>query len=261
METSYHKRYLAGELAKRCEKNQRYSLRSFAKSLEIDAATLSRILAGKKPLTLKTAAKIVERLPLTPSEQKKFLESAAEAYKSREIRRSGASTKELLEERVIESLPADVHKVIADWYHGAIMEMTFVENFNKDPRWISKSLGISHTEAKLAIERLLNLKMLKVVSGKLQKAAPSVFIKYKNATSSALKTYLMQTTSKSLESLENDSYDKRAMLGMTLPIDPDRIDEAKELIQEFSVEFTKHMTKGKKKKVYHLQVGFFPLQK
>ncbi len=45
--TSYFRDLLSAELARRCRRNSRYSLRAFAKALVVDVATLSRVLAGK----------------------------------------------------------------------------------------------------------------------------------------------------------------------------------------------------------------------
>jgi plasmid maintenance system antidote protein VapI len=51
------------------------SLRTFAKLIDIDAGTLSRILNRKRFLTLKTASKIIRSLNLTKDETNVILSS------------------------------------------------------------------------------------------------------------------------------------------------------------------------------------------
>src|SRR3984957_9168996 len=49
---------LQRELLLRCERNPQYSLRSFAKSLQIDPSTLSQILRGKRSITASLLQKL-----------------------------------------------------------------------------------------------------------------------------------------------------------------------------------------------------------
>lgn len=60
-------------LEKRCEKNSRYSLRSFARDLEISPQTLSRILRQKRGLSYEMGVKISQKLPLSEQELIVFL--------------------------------------------------------------------------------------------------------------------------------------------------------------------------------------------
>src|SRR5947209_9956192 len=52
------------ELARRCAKNPRYSLRAFARSLEIDHATLSQLLRGRRQVTRAAILRLGRRLGL-----------------------------------------------------------------------------------------------------------------------------------------------------------------------------------------------------
>src|SRR5689334_22299599 len=55
---------LRSELAKRCEKNERYSLRAFARDLDIEHATLSQLLRGQRELTAATVDRLARQLGL-----------------------------------------------------------------------------------------------------------------------------------------------------------------------------------------------------
>ncbi len=65
--------YLQQELERRCQKNPRYSLRSFAKFLEIDPSALSKILNGKRPLGKRLIRRFAYRLGLTQEETMEFI--------------------------------------------------------------------------------------------------------------------------------------------------------------------------------------------
>ena len=61
------------ELSRRIKQNPRYSLRSFAKALKVDAGNLSRCMNGKASLSLATANKLANGLNLSPVERSEFL--------------------------------------------------------------------------------------------------------------------------------------------------------------------------------------------
>jgi transcriptional regulator with XRE-family HTH domain len=56
---------LARELARRSARNQRYSLRAFARHLRVDHATLSQWLRGRRTITPRTVALLTPRLGAT----------------------------------------------------------------------------------------------------------------------------------------------------------------------------------------------------
>jgi transcriptional regulator with XRE-family HTH domain len=56
------RRLLTRELARRAARNERYSLRAFARHLRVDHATLSQWLRGRRPITPRTVARLAPRL-------------------------------------------------------------------------------------------------------------------------------------------------------------------------------------------------------
>ena len=48
-----------------------------------------------------------------------------------------------------QQLQMDTFRVISDWYHFGILELTYLKSFKSDPRWIAKALGITEIEAVL----------------------------------------------------------------------------------------------------------------
>ena len=51
-------------------------------------------------------------------------------------------------------------KIISDWYHYAILELTELKEFESDINWISQRLGISKIEAHMGIKRLKNIGLM-----------------------------------------------------------------------------------------------------
>jgi uncharacterized protein (TIGR02147 family) len=159
------------------------------------------------------------------------------------------------------NLGLEEFRIISEWYHAAILELTFSKDFKSEPRWIANALQISEMEAKLAIERLIKLELLEDDNGKLKKSDFNLDTKDKNKTSTFLKRRQKQILEKSKHSLENDPIDQRNHSALTVCIDPAMIPEAKERIQKFMWELGQLLVTGQPKRVYELSVNLFPLQK
>lgn len=69
---------LESEISSRKNKNSRYSIRAFARDLEIDASYLTKIRAGKSLLPVDLAAKIAKKLFLPKDKYSQFILSAAD---------------------------------------------------------------------------------------------------------------------------------------------------------------------------------------
>src|SRR5215217_8006129 len=99
---------LQEELAQRCARNPRYSLRAFARYLTLDHSTLSQLLRGRRRFTARTIERVGKRLSLSPVMITQFVErerGPAESWTSRELRQ----------------LSRDAALSLAEWHHHAIL--------------------------------------------------------------------------------------------------------------------------------------------
>lgn len=89
------RQFLEEELARRSQNYPRYSLRAFARHLEVDSSFLSKILNGKRTVTLRTIRMFGERLNLPPEELQHFGEVSRERKMKRKL------------ERLLEKMPTE----------------------------------------------------------------------------------------------------------------------------------------------------------
>jgi len=143
--------YLRSELARRLSSNPQYSLRSFALQLGINHSTLSQLLRGKRALTPRMIKTLGARLGLRPEE--------IEAFVARE-RQAG----ETVVSREIRFLTMETVALLSDGSHRAILEMTSMEGFVPDTRWIARALDLTVDEVNMALSRLTRLGLLEMVA-------------------------------------------------------------------------------------------------
>lgn len=144
---------LLEEFVKAQTRNPHYSMRAYAQKVGIAQSAISEILSGKRPITKKTAERILQGLEKDPNEILRLLDTSEQ----------GSSEK-------YRSVDMDVYHAIADWHYYAILSLAETKDFEGSPKWIAQRLGISERSATEAVDRLLRLDMLErdKKTGKLQ---------------------------------------------------------------------------------------------
>lgn len=99
--------YLMMIFNERKDKNPRYSLRAFARSLGVSSGQLSEILSGKRPLSHKLARRIAIALALTEEESQKLIFLVSQ--QSQFLEMAGPNARQLSDEE--KALMAIAHKL------------------------------------------------------------------------------------------------------------------------------------------------------
>jgi uncharacterized protein (TIGR02147 family) len=226
---------LQEEFLKRVRRNSRYSIRAFAKSLEMDHSTLAKLLRGERPLGNRARQKLQAKLGLGPDETR---------------------------ETDYAQLSLDTFTLIADWHHYAILELMRLENFRPDLKWIARTLGIPHAEVAAAVQRLERCKLLKVrADGSWRDLTGGTSTTTGNAfTASAFRKLQRQLLERAIHCLEEIPMEKRDNTNMMMAVDSDRLPQAKERIKKFRRELARFLSRGKKRdQLYNLSLALFPL--
>lgn len=244
---SYRNR-LMDELVLRQNRNPAYSLRSFARDLDISPATLCQTLSMKRSLSKASLLKVAEQLAFSPMETHSAL---------REI---SAKTEEATDESFT-TLSEDTFKMMSDWYYFAILSLAQAGRAKADAEWLANHFEITTIQAADAIERLLRLQLIEIKND---------FIVYdgrplkttNNVPSSAARQLQHQHLQLAKTSLERDRLDLRDMTSMTMAIDINKIPEAKEMVKKFRRKIAKFLEgDGKGEQVYVLALQLFPVSK
>lgn len=247
---------LLGELEKRCQANPRYSLRSFARYLGIEASHLSKILRGQRSVTERMLLRVAPKLGMSP----KDLDHYREVIRKQE-RRLGNSATALPNYNPVEM---DQFQIISDWYHFAILELVSMEGFVASPQWISRVLGINVNEASAAIDRLFRLGYLETQPDGSWKNRSGFNTTIGNDfTTAALRQMQRQILQMAIDALEAVPFDQRSQSAMTMAVDKDLLPRLKERITQFRRETDAFIQKNSKKldSVYHLSVSLYPVTK
>jgi uncharacterized protein (TIGR02147 family) len=232
--------------ADRCRRNPAYSLRAFSRSLGMDSSTVSAIMNGKRPLTIKSAKKIVSGLEiLNPVEAQNLIADTLVHEKDPVL--TG-----------YEQFSLEAAEAISFWQHFAILAVLEMKDFKATDRQISERLNIPLGIVWECLDRLSKLNLI-VKNEKGWKLTGKNMATPSDIPSAILREGHRQTIIKALDSLENDPVEVRDMSGITMSISKDRLPQAKKMIQTFRRKLSTYMEEGSRDAVYRLNIQLFPL--
>lgn len=241
------------EYLKRRQKNESYSIRAFSNYLKISPATVSHLLSGKRVPSIKFVTKLFAKLELTPSEKDAILSSLGK----KNVSAAPAS----FADYNYQTIALDSFKLLAEWYHYAIVEMTCTSGFKFDYAWIASRLGISVTEVRQAVERLTRLELLEEKDGTLVKAHDFFTNGDDVLTSSAHKQLQRHVLQKALDAIDTVSIEEKDISSITMAIDEKKIPAAKKMITKFRRDLCKFLENGDQTRVYNLGIQLYPISK
>lgn len=234
------------EFINRCRKNPSYSLRAFAKYLEIDQSFLSKILKGKRSITVRLAESIVPRLGLKQAQFNSLVQNST------------------VRKREFMKLSEDEFELLSEWHHFAILELLKIKNCSYEPKSMALRLGIHVEGVRDALERLHRLKFIRVHKDKIKLLSSNNTWANNERTSIARKKLQKALIEKSIVALEQIPFAERDNGSLTVAVNTQRMAEFKSKLKQVRKEladFFQPTTEKNMNEVYQLTISFFPISK
>jgi uncharacterized protein (TIGR02147 family) len=233
---------LRSELKARQELNSAYSLRSFARFLDISPATVSQVISEKRSLGRKSQERVLNKLGYK-----------GESFLNELPRKQPKTSSVKLED--------DIFELIGKWYYFAILSLSEVEGSRADSRWIASRLGITVTEANSAMTRLSRLKIIEIRDdGSFYQSSPAI-VTSDEVPSSAIQEYHKSILKLAQLKIEQVPVDKREFRSVTIAGNSKKIKKAKKIIKELKDMVVDSLETGSRDEVYQLSIQLFPLKK
>ncbi len=257
-----YQQFLNSEFEGRKFRNPSYSLRAFARDIGLAAPKLSEILRGKCGLSEASAKRLAKELALSEKESIIFINQVIASHGRSQIDRDKAN--ELLEtlkdQHSFDEIALDAFRIIADWYHFAILELTEVEDFQSKVSWIAKRLNLSSKTIKEAVDRLFDTGLLAKKSSGDWYQTEAILATPSGIPSSDIKNHHRQILAKAEEALIQVPISERDFSSITLAVPESHLEEIQKEIKEFRRNLAHKINKLENKdRVYCLSMQLFPL--
>lgn len=234
-----YRRELKLLLSERRRRNESYSIRAFARDLDVSPTALHGVLTGARHFSKKS----LESLALKLSWSQRQLETALENIN-------------LLEDTTESLLAEDRFSMIADWIHLAILNLVKIPGIKVAS--LSDRLGLSSEICEQALERLIRLEFLEIKEGFLIRKEPS-FGTSRDVPSLAIRNFHFKNLQKAQDVLEDVPVEQRDFLTVAVPTNLKQVQKLKKLIQEFRKEAMQVLDTPEPQEVYFLNVQLYPV--
>jgi uncharacterized protein (TIGR02147 family) len=236
-------------------------LRAFARDLEVSATTLSDFFNGRVGFSRETTSFIAKKINLS-EDHKQHMWNLIEMQFARDIKKRKEAefrTQSRLQDRY-NQVSLDAFRFVADWYHLAILELVDLDSSYQSPKVLSKALGISHKEAQEALQRLINLKLLKQEGDQKLVSVSTTTNVGDGVSSEAVRLFHSQILAKAHAALENQSTEEREISSTIFSIAKEDLPEIKKELNAawFNIA-SKYSAKTKKDSLYCLSLQFFDM--
>jgi uncharacterized protein (TIGR02147 family) len=247
----------------RTSKNINYSLRAFARDLEMIPSRLSDILNYKKGLSENSAKKIAAKLGLNENEADLFILSAKSLHARSEKDKkeaAGLLQKKISSLKVIQKINFNEFELTNNWYHLTILELLELKECDHSLDWFAKKLKLNKTVVKSALERLQKIGWINYKNEKYKASHTQSETSY-DISSESIKRFHEELLKKAEHSLYFDDVNEREFLNMTMAFSMKQMEEAKKDIRQFQKDFAeKYYSEVKNKdSVYQLSIQLFRL--
>ncbi len=237
-------------------KAQKISKRTFAKENGVSNAYLTMVLNKKRNLDPRYIEAFGEYLNLSASE-KKYFENLVLLSDSEDSDERANAFKKLSRFKTYQTnKTADVitHKYLEHWYHVAIREMSFLDDFQKDAEWIQARLQthLTISEIKKALDFLEKNNLLKEHQNEHFDCSEGI---YKLALGNFHKQMLHQVA----ESIENVDRTKRQIVGFSKSMSRKNFEKAAKIMEKAITEISELEADSKNKELYHFYFTGIPL--
>lgn len=231
-------------------KNNSFSLRAFARLLDVSPASLSEFLNGKRVLSPKMVLKLADRLCLPPEEFSSLSDKLTRDKNG--LNHSPESSRKVIQ------IQNDQYFLVADWHYYAILCLAETTGFKEDSEWIASRLKTTPKKIKEALERMLRMGLLEYTSDGNLTYHDIELSTTEDIPNTSLKKRHAENLEAAKESLFCDDVMVRDFSFATLAIDPAKLPEAKRMIREFQDKLYNFLEEGTKKEVYEICMQIFP---
>lgn len=243
-------------------RNPSFSLRAFAKRLQVSPSALSEILQGKRRVSRNLAEQILGRLCVDPKDQQRILSLFKGSRGSSQLSSQFSSPVTSEDEKRYLELSADQFQLISKWHHFALLSLSETKGFVADPLWVAKRLGIPYPEAERTLERLERLGFIQWSrSRKILKPLKGQLATSDDIANQAIRQSHFEDIDLSKRALETVPIEDRDFTALTLAIDKTKLPQAKKLIRDFQNQLMAFLESGEQTEVYKICFHVLPLSR
>lgn len=248
--TFYYQEYLSRVIQNRKKRNPSYSLRSLAKSLEINPSTLCSIIKGSRSLSLEKALEIAKKLNLNTTTTRLFTWGTTSRKDTSQYQEDFIAEREVIDH--------DKKDLFSQWQHLAILQLFKSKDFQGSTHWISRRLALCEDSVIYSLEILSNEGLVQQDDQGCWTRTSKPIITSSTTSSEVIRNAHKERLQLAQEKL-NLPLELRNYAFSNISIDLNSMEELKRLTRKYFEEVEHLAAKSQKDQLYQLSIQYFPL--
>lgn len=244
--------------------NPKFSIRALALKIGVSHVFMMKLLKGEASIPDKKIGLLIKVLALDDLAKSELKEAILyDTVKDKLKAFSHITDKKKLAADSFEEYPSKYLSVLKDWYNLPILDLLTCKISPKNPWEISKILGIKEHEVLLSLELMKDMGLASYRAGEWKKTNANIRFPM-NIPTEITKNYYKSILNKASEELNHsnvDRYAKRSITNLSIAVNPEKIQAAKEKLQACLYDIAKEMSEGDCQEVYFLTTCLYPLTK
>jgi len=257
------KSFLHDEFQRRVAENSRYSLRSYARDLNITLSRISDVFSNGAGISLETAGRIANKLGMSEYERE-FFELLVQSQHSRNTdarRMAGLKIRNHIAKRNFKYLKENYNSILSHWYYLPLIE-TLTINKKHNLEHLAESFEITLSELNAAIAHLQEKGFISRKSeGRWIKLLP--YIQVESSTpAQIIRSYHLRLLQKATCAIENQPIEDRKFLTSVFGIRKENLQEARKELERLNQDFIKkYVSEESSDRVYCMSLQFFRIDR
>ncbi|MGE0763132.1 MAG: TIGR02147 family protein [Bdellovibrionales bacterium] len=211
--------YLRFELNLRQSRRPQYSLRAFARDLNISPSSLCEFLSGRQGLSRERVTMISAKIQLSLDQEQHLWDLIESRFaRDRRERRAAEVRAERRAQVSQKRLPLERFRLVADWYHFALLEILSLESVRLTDPELAKAVGLSTEELGAALSRLERLGLITVDENGRRCTNTEVTVAGGEGADQAIRLCHQQTLRLHADAVEERSMDERESMSVSFKL-------------------------------------------
>ncbi len=259
-ENQHYRDILFQHFEKKKIRNSRYSLRAFARDLEVPVSRLSDVFTGKKSPSLPMATHLALKMGLGTLQKDLFITSIQLEKEKIQARKSLVEKRlELIQKKVQSQWTLEHFELVSKWLDHAICVAISLDKPPKTPEQLAQMFGVDVAEVNASLEKLLAQNdIVETADGWMATEATSTTPDDK--PSLAIRQFHSEILTKAKASLANDPMEVRDFTSIIFSVNTQELPILKKRIAEMRDQLMMEFGSTKDcDAVYDLSLVLFPI--
>lgn len=241
--------------------NPKFSIRALATKVGVSHVFMMKLLKGDAGVPEKKLPILIKSLSLDEMAQLELREAMVYDAISTTLGAFPVSKKRKLTAEAFEEYPSKHFSVLDNWYDLALLDILTCEGAPESTEGLARILGLTSLEVQTSLEKSSKLGLAELKAEGWKKTKSKIRFPTVGANELTRRYYeqVLDRAKLELRKTSPQDFSRRSITNLSLAVDPDKIPEAKQKLQQAIYDIAQELSSGSPRDVYQLTLCLIPV--